>query len=485
MITTFKPHEDGTAMCHFRNIESIDPVMVLHLLQDRNGYQEIGNGNVCGQSRLSVSYNFTEKFPYLVVDVPLSIEARAVGGVRFGMIARHRSSNQKQWDYNFKVEDETLTHANFTTSLGQYLLTMNFTCSDNSTDIWMMSFSASPIENGDRVNVTSSFVGDIEVVSGSNETHYCYPTGSIIHYNYTVSWMKDGKLIPLNSSQKITFTDGNTFMRISSFDLADEGNYSCVVTNGVMTEHHNSVLRVKRDLFPVVAYVGIATLTVALLIIVAYFTDRRRKWIAYNRRIKSILAEIEQCYLRGKKRDASVGADDDAAEMALYEPYNGRLELRYDHIQIQSEIASGNFGKVMRGKLKYYDNKTCDIDVAIKAPKDSTDKDQFLSLIYEIKILAFVGCHRNITHLFGALTNKIKMGEMYVVFEYWANGSLKDYLDNSTYVSDKSSAFNGGNSSTRHLIDRSDLLKFCTEICCGMEYLSSRNVRICLCYTYE
>ena len=67
-------------------------------------------------------------------------------------------------------------------------------------------------------------------------------------------------------------------------------------------------------------------------------------------------------------------------------------------------------------------------EVAVKMLKHYATMEQLKSLLSELKVLNFIGCHVNIVNLLAACTSNLTKGELYVVVEYCCYGNLQQYL---------------------------------------------------------
>lgn len=75
-------------------------------------------------------------------------------------------------------------------------------------------------------------------------------------------------------------------------------------------------------------------------------------------------------------------------------------------------LGAGHFGVVLLGSIG-------STRVAVKTIKPTTDVIYFKSLLSELKILQYIGHHRNIVNLLGAITKNIKKRKF--LQEYSAN----------------------------------------------------------------
>lgn len=89
-------------------------------------------------------------------------------------------------------------------------------------------------------------------------------------------------------------------------------------------------------------------------------------------------------------------------------------------------LGSGEFGCVYKASLLIPEEGN--LEVALKMAKQDCPKNQFKSLLGEIKILIYLGKHPNLVSLKGAYTAEIQRGIVYVATELCELGSLRGYL---------------------------------------------------------
>ncbi|OXA49297.1 Fibroblast growth factor receptor 3 [Folsomia candida] len=114
-----------------------------------------------------------------------------------------------------------------------------------------------------------------------------------------------------------------------------------------------------------------------------------------------------------------------------------RLTLNRKHV-----LGRGEFGTVYMGLL---DGIT---PTAIKTVTDDSDDAKLNALLSEVKVIAYVGSHKNVTQLLGVQLVDLRTGLIYVVVEYCSLGSLKEY----------------------------ELLRWCHQISNAMEFLGSKKI---------
>jgi hypothetical protein len=81
----------------------------------------------------------------------------------------------------------------------------------------------------------------------------------------------------------------------------------------------------------------------------------------------------------------------------------------FDFIEYDSILGQGEFGVVLKGRVKVA-NKEGDIDeersVAVKTTRNS-EMSGLRAILSELKILMFIGKHKNVIQLVGAVTRNI------------------------------------------------------------------------------
>lgn len=75
-----------------------------------------------------------------------------------------------------------------------------------------------------------------------------------------------------------------------------------------------------------------------------------------------------------------------------------------------SILGSGQFGLVLKGTIGA-------LPVAVKTIRPAADLIYFKSLLTELKILQFIGCHSNIVNLIGANTANINKSKLNIMFQ--------------------------------------------------------------------
>ncbi len=187
-----------------------------------------------------------------------------------------------------------------------------------------------------------------------------------------------------------------------------------------------------------------------------------------------------------------LNGDDQSINDAHKIPYDkDKYEIIEKDFKIESEIplGAGEFGAVYLGIIDQISGK---LQVAVKTSNpDKIHKTQLTGLLSEIKVLAYIGRHVNITELLGANTELLKKGKVYIFLEFCHLGSLQKYLQemrllvSSPIQETNVDSFTHGNTYTNASAPKQttlddalsqDLYRWSTEICNGMAFLAEKHV---------
>ncbi|XP_063311249.1 angiopoietin-1 receptor [Pelobates fuscus] len=141
--------------------------------------------------------------------------------------------------------------------------------------------------------------------------------------------------------------------------------------------------------------------------------------------------------------------------------------LEWHDIKFQDVIGEGNFGQVLKARIK---KDGLRMDAAIKRMKDYASKDDHRDFAGELEVLCKLGSHPNIINLLGACEHR---GYLYLAIEYAPHGNLLDFLRKSR-VLETDPAFAIANS-TASTLSSQQLLHFAADVARGMDYLSQKQ----------
>uniref|UniRef100_A0A8C4UBY1 receptor protein-tyrosine kinase n=1 Tax=Falco tinnunculus TaxID=100819 RepID=A0A8C4UBY1_FALTI len=141
--------------------------------------------------------------------------------------------------------------------------------------------------------------------------------------------------------------------------------------------------------------------------------------------------------------------------------------LEWNDIKFQDVIGEGNFGQVLKARIK---KDGLRMDAAIKRMKDYASKDDHRDFAGELEVLCKLGHHPNIINLLGACEHR---GYLYLAIEYAPHGNLLDFLRKSR-VLETDPAFAIANS-TASTLSSQQLLHFAADVARGMDYLSQKQ----------
>ena len=146
-------------------------------------------------------------------------------------------------------------------------------------------------------------------------------------------------------------------------------------------------------------------------------------------------------------------------------PYNTKREIKRSEFTVEEIIGSGNFGAVFKGKVTgvYGPNKK--ITVAIKTMNDTTNENQLVAFLDEIKIMSNINHHLNLVNMVGSCTSEYaEHADLWVLLEFCQHGDLKKYL-----VQNRKALTS---SSENDSISSRLLIQWCYDIAQGMKYLA-------------
>uniref|UniRef100_A0A8C7VDK1 receptor protein-tyrosine kinase n=1 Tax=Oncorhynchus mykiss TaxID=8022 RepID=A0A8C7VDK1_ONCMY len=141
--------------------------------------------------------------------------------------------------------------------------------------------------------------------------------------------------------------------------------------------------------------------------------------------------------------------------------------LEWSDIKFQDVIGEGNFGQVLKARIK---KDGLRMDAAIKRMKEYASKDDHRDFAGELEVLCKLGHHPNIINLLGACEHR---GYLYLAIEFAPHGNLLDFLRKSR-VLETDPAFAIANSTASTLTSQ-QLLHFAADVARGMDYLAQKQ----------
>lgn len=174
-------------------------------------------------------------------------------------------------------------------------------------------------------------------------------------------------------------------------------------------------------------------------------------------------------------------------------PYNRGFEFPREHLKLRKPLEPGSFGVIKEAIAIVTSADENESLVSVKMAMKDSNIDVLHFLVSELKIMIYLGEHRNLVNLLGAVTKNILKGEMMIITEHCEFGNLKSFLMNhqSYFVNQiRNDMFDQTIEIVRlNLFDvmegfqeklrdvySSDLLSWAFQIARGMDYLSSNKV---------
>lgn len=303
-----------------------------------------------------------------------------------------------------------------------------------------------------------------------------------------IKWFRDN--IELTHGGHIKISNGGKNLTVGRLTIADSGNYTCLADNEFGSVSKSMLLDVKKEKKSIandpvlITSFSILGIIAMILVAIAVIYGKKLRDLRNARKEFVLLSQ----YLNDSTNQSMVNKEipmDEQVEFLSYDIH--RWEVKKEDIVFGQVLGQGNFGRVVEAQLR---NGSKSMRVAVKMLKDTTDIQQFKSLIGELKIMSNIGSHRNILNLIAACTSKLSVGELYVIVEHCALGCLKDFLvksrkkfvnllaDSDEYVYQNYDYAQMIPDDGLPMITSNELLSFCFQISSGMSYLASQSVRI-------
>lgn len=175
-------------------------------------------------------------------------------------------------------------------------------------------------------------------------------------------------------------------------------------------------------------------------------------------------------------------------DKARFEKSPSEYEIESNHVLHSAKLRMVLAGKMTRG------SKNMQVAVKVRNPRNLR-KSALYEMLNEVKILSYIGNHMNIVTLVGVNTEKLREGQLFVFLDYCELGSLHEYLREQSFkidfhavgeVADETMPLNEriknhldmvyltNSSLQRDLCN--DMYRWSSEICKGLEYLSSKKI---------
>ncbi|XP_065204983.1 fibroblast growth factor receptor 4-like isoform X2 [Planococcus citri] len=145
-------------------------------------------------------------------------------------------------------------------------------------------------------------------------------------------------------------------------------------------------------------------------------------------------------------------------------------DIPSEHVRLLDgkPLGEGNFGKVYKAEAFGVLKPGTFTTVAVKTLKEGYNEEAVKNFVLETETMKVIGNHKNIINLLAVCVDK---GEMMVIMEYAARGSLLSLLRTQNHVlaNEEYYAISGNN------LSESTLLGFALQIAEAMEFLASRK----------
>ena len=124
----------------------------------------------------------------------------------------------------------------------------------------------------------------------------------------------------------------------------------------------------------------------------------------------------------------SIDPTKDIKDQVEHVAYNKKREVDRSSFIIGTRLGSGNFGDVHKGEIIGLYSTASSTNIAIKSVRGSSNNNDLMDLICEIKIMSYVKPHLNLVSMIGVCSTKINRGKLWLLIELCEHGDLKSYL---------------------------------------------------------
>ncbi|CAL8075045.1 unnamed protein product [Orchesella dallaii] len=293
-----------------------------------------------------------------------------------------------------------------------------------------------------------------------------------------------------NLTGRVRVVAGTNFTRVvfQNWDTDLAGTYECIARNefGLASKviTFQNMDESEESNVGIIVASSLGTVTLALLITIGVLLWRiRRQRLDFEIQTKKAVEEFKN----GLQKDNTQDVEPDQNNMSiLYKPYNEAFEVTRSKWDVEDKIlGSGQFGIVRMGSVILRGES---IKVAVKTLKSTVEIDEFKSFLFELKIMAYLGQHKNIVSLAAACTEEINDRNILIGVEYCDNGCLLTFLKKygnsfqnlvtkeGKIVHDMSNIETGNQYCNISVMSTRDLYRWSYHIACGMDYLQIKKV---------
>ncbi|XP_054259733.1 vascular endothelial growth factor receptor 1-like [Macrosteles quadrilineatus] len=246
-----------------------------------------------------------------------------------------------------------------------------------------------------------------------------------------ISWYKNDETITKETHENIRLLDNNWRLVIESVGLEDYGSYRCEATNKggtdeliINIENSEPGIIMFSMFIPRAYLIMILSPLIAVVLFVAILVYILR---VRSQRAMMMMKENFAMLNPNIKYEESINPEIDIAEQVHLLPYDGnkwnfpRSKLKLERGTV---LGSGEFGVVLKAKAYGIVESGVATTVAVKKVKRHSDRTLVEAFALELKMMIYLGSHRNVANVLGACTD----GELMVIVEYCEYGCLGDYI---------------------------------------------------------